>query len=389
MIPSLLGSLLLSAVLLIELTSASAAYAQTSPSAYTSAVRYDALGRTTGTIAPDPDGTGALKYLATRTTYDARGLPVKVRTGELAAWQSEAVAPANWSGFTVLSIAETSYDANRRKIKTLTKGLDGVIVSVTQYSYDTRGRPLCTAQRMNPASFTNPPASACTLGAQGSDGPDRITKNIYDAASQLLQMRRAVGTPLEQAEVTYSYTLNGQKQHIIDANGNKAQIVYDGHDRQIRWSFPSKTGPSAYNDATPASALATSGAVSATDYEQYSYDANGNRTSLRKRDGLILNYAYDNLNRMTVKTVPAKAGVAVIHTRNVHYQYDLRGLQTKARFGSLTGPGVDNAYDGFGRMVSSTNAMSGTPLTLSYQYDDNGNRTRITHGDGSYFTPHI
>ena len=64
-------------------------------------------------------------------------------------------------------------------------------------------------------------------------------------------------------------------------------------------------------------------------------------------------------------------------------QYDLRGLQIKARFDSLGGPGIDNAYDGFGRMTQS--AMGGAALTLSYTYDDNSNRVQITHADGKTF----
>ena len=74
--------------------------AQSSASDYTSATRYDAMGRVTGTIAPDPDGGGSLKHPATRTTYDAAGRPVKVETGELSQWQNESIAPKDWAGFT-------------------------------------------------------------------------------------------------------------------------------------------------------------------------------------------------------------------------------------------------------------------------------------------------
>ncbi|WP_162814912.1 hypothetical protein [Erythrobacter aureus] len=88
------------------------ANAQAAPSDYTSATRYDAMGRVTGTIAPDPDGSGALGYLATRTTYDQAGRPIKVETGELSSWRSEAIAPASWgSAFTVQTITDTTYDA--------------------------------------------------------------------------------------------------------------------------------------------------------------------------------------------------------------------------------------------------------------------------------------
>jgi hypothetical protein len=46
----------------------------------------------------------------------------------------------------------------------------------------------------------------------------------------------------------------------------------------------------------PTTALATAGSVNSSDYEQYGYDPNGNRTSLRKRDGNTIGYTYDYLN---------------------------------------------------------------------------------------------
>jgi RHS repeat-associated protein len=70
---------------------------------------------------------------------------------------------------------------------------------------------------------------------------------------------------------------------------------------------------------------------------------------------------------------------------DVYYEYDLRGLQTKARFDSLAGEGVTSAYDGFGRLSSSTTSMGGFTRTLSYLYDSDGNRTRLTHPDLAAF----
>lgn len=346
------------------------AYAQVSPSAYTSAVRYDAEGKQTGTISPDPDGGGPLAYAATRTTYDVAGRPIKQETGELASWQSEAVAPASWSGFTVLSSVETTFDLLDRKIKDIAKGSDGIAVSATQYSYDAVGRLECRAQRMNPAVYGSLPASACTLGTEGAQGPDRITKNVYDAAGQLLKVQKAFGTSLQQDYATYTYTPNGKQASVKDANGNLASMTYNGHDRQTRWTFPSKT---------------SIGSVDASDYEEYAYDANGNRTSLRKRDGSTITYQYDALNRNTVKAVPERSGLSSTHTRDVYYGYDLRGLQTYARFDYSTGEGITSAYDGFGRLASSTQVMDGASRTLSYLHDKNSNRWRVSHPDGNYF----
>ncbi|HEY7811310.1 MAG TPA: RHS repeat-associated core domain-containing protein [Allosphingosinicella sp.] len=363
------------------------AFAQSAASPFTSATRFDADRRPTGSIAPDPDGAGPLGFPAVRNSYDAAGRLTKVEKGTLSAWQSEAVAPANWTGFTIFQTVDTSYDALDRKTRETVSGVEPgggamTAVSVTQFSYDISGRLECTAQRMNPAAFAALPASACTPGTQGSQGPDRIVKSTYDAAGQLLQVREGVGTAVEAAEATRSYSLNGQLKQVIDANGNRAEMRYDGHDRLARWVFPSPSKPSAYDDATPASAAASAGALNEADYEAYQSDANGNRTSLRKRDGSTLTYQYDPLNRMIVKVVPERSGLLAAHTRDVYYRYDLRGLQTEARFDSLSGEGVSASYDGFGRLASSSISMGGVTRTLSAQYDAIGGRTELTYPDG-------
>jgi YD repeat-containing protein len=233
------------------------------------------------------------------------------------------------------------------------------------------------------------PADAWAHGPEGAHGPDRISLNLYDAAGQRLQAREGVATTIDAAEATWAYNLNGQVTTVIDANGNRAKLRYDGHMRQDRWTFPSTTRPSAYNDATPATALATAGAVNSGDYEEYAYDVIGNRTSLRKRDGSLLTYQYDALNRMIVKTVPERTSgpqaLTAAQTRDVYYGYDLRNLPLSARFDSHSGEGVTNAYDAFGRLSSSSTNMGGVPRQLQYGYDPGGRRTHITHPDTIWF----
>jgi YD repeat-containing protein len=52
----------------------------------------------------------------------------------------------------------------------------------------------------------------------------------------------------------------------------------------------------------------------------------------------------------------------------------------------ITGEGVTNSYDGFGRPDSQSIDMGGVARTLSYQHDAAGNRTRVTHPSGRSFT---
>src|SRR6185437_5665825 len=122
--------------------------------------------------------------------------------------------------------------------------------------------------------------------------------NVYDGAGQLLKIQRAYGittangfpTNLQQDYAAYTYSPTGKQMSVTDADGNLATMGYDGLDRQANWVFPSPT---------------THGVVNAADYEAYGYDLEGNRTSLRKRDGTAITYQYDALNRLTLKTVPA------------------------------------------------------------------------------------
>jgi len=334
-------------------------------------LRYDGQGRPVGQIGPDPDGSGSLKRPATRTVYDPNGLVLRVESGTIDSWQANDVAPNDWAGFTILQTVQTYYDTLGQAVKTETVGSDGQIVSVVQMNYDRVGREACTAVRMNQAAFSSLPANACSLGAAGSQGQDRITRNFYDLAGQLTQMRMAVGTAVEITEVTYTYTQNGQIEHVTDANGNRAKLEYDGWDRQIRWRFPSKTA---------------TGQVSTDDVETYEYDANGNRTRLIKRDGTAIAYEYDTLNRMTKKVIPARSGLDANQTRNVVYTYDLRDLAIATTFLDAAGVGQRVDYNGFGEATQITDNTSGTSRDLDFAYDANGNRTAIWYPDNQRFT---
>jgi RHS repeat-associated protein len=374
---------------LLQLIASSPASAQ---AAYETDYRWDAMGRLTGVVQPDADGVSPFAYPATRYTWDSDGQLTKVETGWLSAWPGSTV-PSSWSGFTIQKTTNFTYDpVGNRTDERLSGG--SAVQEVTQYSYDPGDRLTCTAVRMNMSPSAIPPAGsdACQPGtalgyAQGSDGPDRITKSIYDAADEVLQVRKAVGvTGLEQAYVTYTYTPNGKQQDVIDANGNHAKLTYDAFDRKYQWQFPSSgTPPSGFNGSTPATAVSTAGSVNTSDYEQWTYDADGNLHIDRKRDGRSVVLNYDALNRRYTRNYRDASGTDEPAANWVYYAYDLRGLQTGATLGSTSGAGVTTQFDNAGRLQSATDTTGGAALTLNYLYDANSNRIRITHPDGQYF----
>lgn len=362
----------------------------------TTTYRYDSGRRQTGIVGPDPDGAGARKPTAQRMTYGNEGLTL-TETGYV-----NDASDASWPGFSTQEQVAISYDANARPIKTELKS-GGTIYAVAQTSYDGLGRVDCTAQRMNSVTFSSLPSSACTLATTGSLGPDRISKTTYDAAGRVTKIQSAYGTAQQSDDVTTSYTTNGLVAYVIDAENNRTATTYDGHDRAVKTEYPSATKGA--------------NAVNASDYEQATYDANGNVTSRRLRDGTTINYGYDNLNRLTSKDLPGsepdttysynllnqalssvQSGQTLSFTHDVlgrnltqvgplgtlTYSYDLAGRRT-----SMTWPSsalvINYDYDTVGNVtaIRENGATSGVGVLATYAFDDLGRRTSVTFGNGS------
>jgi RHS repeat-associated protein len=335
------------------------ATAALSQSAFTIAYRYDAARQLVGTIMPNA-GSG---YPAVRNTYDPEGRITKIERGYLSAWQAESVPPASWPNFVVLDEIDTTYDVVGHLITDKHSSGTGANPTLTQSSYDGLGRLECTAVRMNASVYSSLPASACTLSTQGPDGPDRIRRLVYDAAGEVLNEQHAYATGAQQNFATYAYTPNGRRDWVEDASGNLSDFTYDGFDRLSRLNFPQSTvGAQAAN---------------ANDYEQYGYDGDNNLTSLRRRSGETIFYQFDGLNRMHIKDLPGSS-------TDVYYGYDLQSNQLYARFGSDAGLGVTNVFDGLGRLTSTTSSSSSDSLQVSFQYDNDSNRTRVTWPDSTY-----
>jgi RHS repeat-associated protein len=350
-----------------------------SGTADTVAYKYDSADQQTGIISPDPDGGGSLKNRAIKLTYRSDGQVSKQELG-LTNGQSDS----DFAAMTVSQTVDITFDTNSRPITSkLSSGAPAY--ALTQTSYDMLGRVDCSAVRMNPAIYGSLPSSACSQGAAGSFGPDRITKIVYDAADEVAQLRVAVAaTGVSDpgvAERTLSYTSNARVEYLIDANGQKSKAVYDGFDRQQCLIYQSTTRPTSYNDATQATALSTSGGVSGDcvsappadgDYEKYGYDANSNVTSRRLRDGGSINLTYDNLDRLTVEGPPNP-------DPTVTFGYDNPGRMTSAAKTAI-GISLSFTYDALGRNLTQV----GPHGTATSQWDLAGRRTRLIWPDSFY-----
>jgi RHS repeat-associated protein len=215
---------------------------------------------------------------------------------------------------------------------------------------------------MNPAAFTSLPASACTLGTAGSFGPDRITKTIRDAAGQVTQVKTALGTADEANEVTSTYRNNGQVETVTDAENNKTTYQYDGHDRPKSVTYP---------------ATAPHGATTETLTYESVNGGNGNSplvANMVNRAGETISFGYDALGRMTSKDIPNPTAIVF----DSYYHYDnlgrLTGIGTQP-----TGLAHSFSYDALGRVTQENHAYFGAK---NFGYDLAGRRTHMAWKDG-------
>jgi RHS repeat-associated protein len=272
-----------------------------------------------------------------------QNVPVEEQTQGTVDSQSDS----DWAAFTTILSQGAARDSLGHPIQVSSAGQS--LQSVLQYTYRTDGRLDCAAERLNLATWTALPASACTLATAGADGPDRIVKNTYDNAGRLSVQTTAYGTALAQDTQTLAYTSNGLLQSLTDAKGNVTTYEYDGFDRLAKVRYPVTSGSGS----------------STTDFEQYAYNISANTVAVTLRGGASVTFSYDNLYRQT-------SGL-----RGEALSYDNFGRLTAAE---LSGQTNGFTYDALDRLKSESSALG----TLNYTYDAAGRRTRITWPD-SYF----
>jgi RHS repeat-associated protein len=318
----------------------------------TTRYRFDAGRQLIGLVGPDPDGAEALKNRAVKYSYNADSQVTLVERGAVNGQGDPA-----WAAFTALESVASTYDDLGRKTKDSLLSSNSQPYAITQYAYRANNRPECVARRMNASVFGSiDSTSACSFGTAGGDGPDRITKTLYDDADQVSKIQTAYGVTtaggfpatLQRDEVSYSYTADGLVQTVADAKNNLTTYEYDGYDRPLKSRFPSP---------------GTVGTSSTTDYEQVAYDAQSNVTSRRTRDNLTIGFGYNRLNQRISKDLPGSEP-------DVSWTWDLLGRLTGA---SQSGNSLTFTYDALSRTLT----QSGPLGVIMSSWDAAGRRTRL------------
>nr|WP_309963706.1 RHS repeat domain-containing protein [Variovorax guangxiensis] len=201
----------------------------------TTAFTYDAVGNLTGVDGPRTDVADAIA-----TTYDSERRPTQI-TDALGkqtrmAYDAEG-RPVRTSAQvdTLWLVSCTRYSETGKVIRAWGPSLpiavsicpsEAAPVPITDTAYDDLDRPFRTTQYL--------PAN---------EGGNRVTETVYNLDDTVQAVHKAVGTPLAQAYVTYTYTPNGNVDSVKDAKNNLTVHTYDGFDRLARTYYPLPNQP--------------------------------------------------------------------------------------------------------------------------------------------------
>ncbi|WP_300531299.1 RHS repeat-associated core domain-containing protein [Maricaulis sp.] len=204
------------------------------------------------------------------------------------------------------------------------------------------------------------------------DPEGRTTRTSYLPDGLTAYIIEAYGSADEAYSAAFQYNALGERRVLHPAFGipNNAGGTssddfdsiwsFDAYGRVAHWDLPRNADSSRYR-------------------ESYTYDANRNLDLRTTRAGDAIDLDHDASNRVTTKTTPD--GV----TTTTYYE---SGEVKQIISPNLHGAGnwqLDYTYDFAGRLESETQTTpEGVSRTVSYQYDNNGNRIRITWPDG-YF----
>lgn len=320
---------------------------------------YNAYGDVTRVM--DPRGyVTVFTYWDSASTYSASGKFRRVAE-ELHSSNSVTAISNTVTGY--LSASRTWHDVSGRPIR-----IEGpASISGTTVTWNTSIPRSQTAYTLTgkPSTVRDASGDTVTTSYDPLDRPDETTdpvgrksKTVYTATGEVHQLRRAVGTPLEQVYSTATYTPNGLVETVTDARGNVSKTIYDGFDRVYKVLYPDTT-PANDNDNL---------------YEAFTYDGGSRKATERRRGGQVLSYSYDDLDRVVLRSGGG------LPTRSFAYDLGSRVQTVEDRNGAAISSSLTYSYDTAGRAIRER--RNDWNLNVDFTLDASGNTTTLTWPDG-------
>jgi RHS repeat-associated protein len=247
---------------------------------------------------------------------------------------------------------------------------------VTSYTYDTLGR---TTQVTLPDSNTVQTVYS-GLTVTLTDQVNRQVKSESDSLGRLVKVtEQDVSTGTLNQETIYSYNLLDKLTGVNQGNQLRAW-KYDDLGRTLFEKIPEQTA--SINDGT--------GTLWTSKYTYNQFNQVVTRTDAR---GVITTYSYDGMNRLTGVSYNV-GSTGVPSTPGVYYSYDTtEGNKTNGLLTAVgTGGGRTTDYEEVynynsesGRLDSVTHWIANKSYTTSYEYNEGGQRTKLTYPSGYNF----
>ncbi|HEX7025711.1 MAG TPA: RHS repeat-associated core domain-containing protein [Gammaproteobacteria bacterium] len=287
----------------------------------------------------------------------------------------------------------TSYTYNSLGLLETVDGPRTDVNDVTAFTYDSAGNRATVNNALNHVtSLTSYDAHGNPLTLIDPNGV--VTTLTYDARQRLLTRTVAASTA-EAATTQFDYDGAGNLTRITQADGSFLDYTYDNAQRLIgiedslgnridytldkagnrlteKTYDPSdvltKTQTSVFDELSRL--LQTIGASSQSTL--FTYDNNGNTTSITDPESNATANTFDPLNRL-INVIDPENGV----NNPTVYAYDAQDNLTAVT--DPEGLSTTYGYNGFGEVISQTSPDTGT---TTYTYDTAGNRTGMTDARG-------
>lgn len=327
----------------------------TLPSGASSSTTYNAWSLPTSSTRSYAEN-GVTKNITTSTIYNGFGQPVQ---------------EINMHGGQV----NIAYDAmGRESSRTNPFPQGGTPAPATTFTYDVLGRTMLVTL---PGGNT----TQTTYGGKVTiytDEVNRKSKREVDSLGRLIKVtEQDVSTGLLTQETSYTYDI---ADHLLQVNqgGQLRSLKYDAAGRVMFEKIPEQTAT--INDGT--------GVLWTTKYTYTDFGAVATKTDAR---GVITNYGYDTLNRLTSISYNVSGAPGVAATPTVTYNYD--NVQTSPTKGLLLSVTVGSTYTesytytvgsgaGGGTDISesgATYAIDSRNYTANFQHNQAGQHTQFGH----------
>ena len=325
-----------------------------------------------------------VKYSVTENQYNAQGLLTQVTL--------------SGTGSSEKNITQYFYNnaGIQTKMYTGLSSANDTDYMTTNYEYDAWGHLVRTTDS------TGYNSGATTYDLNGNaltvtDANGNVTTNTYDALNRVLTANTICSDTSKNVSKSYVYDNMGRVRSKT-ANGVQTSYQYDSLGRVYQERSAKSFKGYFYEGVSQYAKEQLVGInhqiiYSATQYEydaemrvikvkessnetaSYTYDANGNKASETLANGVVSTYTYNGCNKIT--KLVTKSGNSTIS--EYEYSYYLDGSDAcKIRNESGIIETTSYEYDGLKRLTEESVSNGTTMDTYAYEYDDYGNRSKMT-----------